>query len=208
MPEVIAIVHGGAGAWERYADRIPRALAACEAAVAAAVAAIDATRHALDAAEAAVRLLEDEPALNAGRGSYPNTAGDVEMDAMIMDGADLRLGAVAAVQRIRNPISLARAVMEQTRHSLLVGDGASRFADSIGVPRCDAAELLVGRSAPAGDTVGAVVCGRDAGLAVAASTGGIPGKLPGRVGDTPLVGAGAYADNASAAVTATATARR
>jgi beta-aspartyl-peptidase (threonine type) len=203
MDGPIIVVHGGAGAWPRFPERIAPALAACERAAAAGRAIVAAAGAALDAVEAAVRVLEDEPVLNAGRGSYANTAGEVEMDALLMDGADLRLGAVAAIQRVRNPVALARAVMDRTPHTLLVGNGASRFADEIGFPRCDVAELLAGRSAPVADTVGAVARDAAGNVAVAASTGGIPRKLPGRVGDTPLVGSGAYADNATCAVTAT-----
>lgn len=160
---------------------------------------------ALDAVELAVRVLEDEPVLNAGRGSYANTAGVVEMDALIMDGATLGLGAVAGITRVLHPVSLARRVMTDTRHTLLAGDGASAFADSIQFPRCAPEDLIApaGSFGVVGDTVGAVALDALGNLAVAASTGGIPGKLPGRVGDSPLVGCGAYADNASAAGGAT-----
>ena len=142
--------------------------------------------------------------LNAGRGSLRTSAGGVEMDALIMDGATLGLGAVAAVTRVRHPVSLAREVMRRTHHALLAGDGAGSFADGIGFPRCDESELIVERPpAPASDTVGAVACDDAGNLAAATSTGGTPGKLPGSVGDSPLAGAGGYADNASAAVSAT-----
>jgi beta-aspartyl-peptidase (threonine type) len=159
---------------------------------------------AVDAVEAAVRVLEDCPLLNAGRGSVPNKAGVVEMDAMIMDGRDLALGAVACVQRVRNPVSLARRVMTGTRHVLLAGAGADHFADEIGFPRCSNDDLIVpGVRTPAQDTVGAVAVDGDGNVATATSTGGIPRKMPGRVGDSPIAGAGGYADNASAAVSAT-----
>jgi beta-aspartyl-peptidase (threonine type) len=160
--------------------------------------------------EAAVNILEDCPVLDAGRGSYPNTKGDVEMDALIMDGQNLSMGAIAAIQRVRHPISLARRVMQDSGHNFLVGSGASLFADSIGFPRCDAGELIVAEveqeeqtEAELGDTVGAVALDRHGNLAAATSTGGIQNKLPGRVGDSPLVGSGAYADNRTAAVSAT-----
>ena len=203
---IAIVVHGGAG-WWRENPWLAEALAACrEAAVAAQRVLLDGGA-ALDAVEAAVVVLEDAPVLNAGRGSYANTAGEVEMDAMIMDGATLGLGAVAAVQQELHPVSLARRVMADTRHTLLVGEGASRFADESGVPRVEASELLAAaraRSTPApADTVGAVALDRDGNLAVASSTGGIPKKMPGRVGDSPLVGCGAYADNETAAATAT-----
>jgi beta-aspartyl-peptidase (threonine type) len=165
---------------------------------------------ALDAVEAAVRILEDCPEMDAGRGSHPNTLGEIEMDALIMDGASLNLGAVAAVQRIRYPISLARRLMENGRHNFLVGTGAELFADSIGFPRCETADLLVvearreGQPASLeGDTVGAVALDADGNLASATSTGGVRDQLPGRVGDSPLVGSGGYADNRTAAVGAT-----
>jgi len=159
---------------------------------------------ALDAVEAAVRALEDEPVLNAGVGSCRTSTGDVEMDALIMDGASLALGAVAAITRVLHPISLARRVMSDTPHTFLAGEGASVFADRIGFPRCAPEDLIVQRDAPpsVGDTVGAVALDASGMLATAVSTGGIPGKLPGRVGDSPLVGSGAYA-NAAVAVGAT-----
>ncbi|MBF6600586.1 MAG: isoaspartyl peptidase/L-asparaginase [Dehalococcoidia bacterium] len=233
------IVHGGAGSWSAHPAALAFALAACEEAARAGASRIAAGASALDAVEAAVRVLEDEPLLNAGRGSCRNLAGDVEMDALIMDGSTLGLGAVAAVRDVCNPVSLARRVMTDTRHTLLAGDGAARFADAIGFPRCDtrawptpetrdvaarrppsdthgsdegeatAADAdIVGapaRSAPpaARDTVGAVARDAAGNLAVAVSTGGIPKKMPGRVGDSPLVGCGGYADNATAAVAAT-----
>jgi beta-aspartyl-peptidase (threonine type) len=187
--------------------------------------------NALDAVEAAVRILEDCPVLDAGRGSHLNTGGEVEMDALIMDGRTLQLGAVAAVQRVRNPITLARRVMEHSGHNFLVANGAEQFADAIGFPRCAVADLLVeeeleqwreleareihkapvdgqpaallNRPGPLGDTVGAVALDHAGNLAAATSTGGTRNKLPGRVGDSPLVGSGGYADNWSAAASAT-----
>jgi beta-aspartyl-peptidase (threonine type) len=198
------LVHGGAGGWQRSPDALLSALASCERAAASGRDAMARGGSALDAVEAAVRLLEDAPALNAGRGSLPNVAGIIELDAMLMDGSSLAVGAVAVVQRIRNPISLARRVMVETPHVLLAGEGASQFADSIGFPRCSNEDLLVPPSpAPANDTVGAVAIDDAGNVATATSTGGIPRKMPGRVGDSPIAGAGAYADNASGAVSAT-----
>lgn len=178
---------------------------------------------ALDAVEQAVRVLEDDPEFDAGRGSYPNAAGHIEMDALIMDGRTLESGAVAAMQCIAHPITLARLVMSETPHSLLVGEGAQAFAEQMGIPRVPEEELLVERelrrwqewrrtqdaallkpTRQAGHgTVGAVA--RDCGgnLAAATSTGGTRHKLAGRVGDTPLVGCGGYADNLTAAASAT-----
>ncbi len=203
----LVLVHGGAGAWVVGSERLDQAVAACAEAAAAGRdvmlrggSAVDA----VDAVEAAVRVLEDCPLLNAGRGSVPNNAGVVEMDALIMDGRDLALGAVASVQRVRNPVSLARRVMTGTRHVLLAGAGADSFADEIGFPRCSNDDLIVpGVRTLAQDTVGAVAVDGDGNVAAATSTGGIPGKMPGRVGDSPIAGAGGYADNASAAVSAT-----
>ena len=206
------VVHGGAGNWSDEGGELVEARQACEAAAAAGRAVLARGGSALDAVETAVILLEDCPVLDAGRGSYPNTEGAVEMDALIMDGRDLKLGAIAAIQRVRHPISLARRVMLDSGHHLLVGPGAELFADSIGFPRCDVSELLVGNgsadslpqpSAALGDTVGAVALDADGNLAAATSTGGTRNKRPGRVGDSPLVGSGAYADNWTAGVSAT-----
>jgi beta-aspartyl-peptidase (threonine type) len=200
----VVLVHGGAGAWARGSDVLADARAACEVAAADGFAVLAGGGSALDAVEAAIRSLEDAPMLNAGRGSCRTSAGTVEMDALIMDGATLGLGAVAGVTRVRHPVSLAREVMQRTRHTLLVAAGAEAFADSIGFPRCDEAELIVEPPpAAASDTVGAVACDGAGHVAAATSTGGIPGKLPGRVGDSPLPGAGGYADDASAAASAT-----
>lgn len=200
----VVLVHGGAGAWARGAEALAGGLAACEAAAAEGLAVLRGGGSALDAVEAAVRVLEDAPMLNAGRGSCLTSAGTVEMDALIMDGARLDVGAVAGVTRVRHPVSLAREVMRRTPHSLLVAGGAGAFADSIGFSRCEEAELIVERPPPvASDTVGAAACDDAGNVAAATSTGGIPGKMPGRVGDSPLPGAGGYADNASAAVSAT-----
>jgi len=165
----------------------------------------------LDAVTAAVVALEDDPLFNAGRGAVYNAAGKHELDASIMDGATLRAGAVAAVSRIRNPVLAARAVMEKSPHVLLVGRGAEQFARQHGLPlvrntyfdtRERRAALRKGLRRHHG-TVGAVALDRRGDLAAATSTGGYTGKLPGRVGDTPLIGAGTYADNSSCAVSGT-----
>jgi beta-aspartyl-peptidase (threonine type) len=207
------VVHGGAGGWSDRDDSLLEARLACEEAAAAGRGVLTRGGSALDAVEAAVNILEDCPVLDAGRGSYPNAEGFIEMDALIMDGRDLSLGAIAAIQRVRHPISLARRVMLDSGHHLLVGPGAELFADSIGFPRCDVDELLVGASpttdalpeasAALGDTVGAVALDSHGNLAAATSTGGTRHKRPGRVGDSPLVGCGAYADNWTAGVSAT-----
>ncbi|MEZ4516435.1 MAG: isoaspartyl peptidase/L-asparaginase [Chloroflexota bacterium] len=218
---IAIIVHGGAGAWNRSGeDRLRIAQTACYEATAEGRAILSRGGSALDAVEAAVRVLEDCPVMDAGRGSYPNSDGNVEMDALIMDGQTLSLGAIAATQRISHPISLARRVMEDSEHQFLVGNGAEAFAESIGFPRCNLEDLLVGEALerfrsgqnPAdvqlemptlGDTVGAVALDDKGNLAAATSTGGTINKRPGRVGDSPLVGSGAYADNWTAAVSAT-----
>lgn len=219
------IVHGGAGNWNLESERLQEAMVACVEAAAAGRAILSSGGPALEAVETAVRMLEDSPVLNAGRGSRPNTGGDIEMDALIMDGRSLDVGAVAAVRRLRHPISLARRVMTDSSHALFVGRGAEAFADEIGFPRCELTDLLVGEalekylaweSPPAadakkssdgteslGDTVGAVAIDGDGNLAAATSTGGIDEQRPGRVGDSPIVGAGGYADNRTAAASAT-----
>jgi beta-aspartyl-peptidase (threonine type) len=204
------LVHGGAG--DDFDDRLAEFHQGVTAATQAGWAVLAKGGSALDAVEAAVRTLEDDPTFDAGIGSYLNQAGEVEMDAMIMDGATLSNGAVACIQRVRNPVSVARLVMERTSHSLFVGAGAEALARSFGVPEYPA-ELLVAQSSthllrpehrnpppsvafhPRQDTVGAVALDCQGNLAAATSTGGMAGKLPGRVGDSPLVGCGAYADN-------------
>lgn len=165
----------------------------------------------LDAVAAAVVVLEDSPLFNAGRGSSFNADGEIEMDASIMDGATLRAGAVAAVRRIRNPVLGARAVMENTRHVLLAGDSADRFARSQGLKLeplryFHTRKRLLALRKNLKDyhgTVGAVALDAGGNLAAATSTGGYTGKLPGRVGDSPLIGAGTYADNRACAVSGT-----
>ncbi|BDG07254.1 isoaspartyl peptidase/L-asparaginase family protein [Anaeromyxobacter paludicola] len=171
---------------------------------------------ALVAVEAAVRILEDDPTYNAGTGAALNADGDAELDAAIMDGATLRCGAVAAVKDVKNPVSLARLVMERSSHVLLAGPGASRFARDVGIPAVENAALRtaaqrarweasakLGAPGTKTGTVGAVARDRAGHLAAATSTGGMAMKLPGRVGDTPLIGAGTYADDRLAAVSGT-----
>jgi beta-aspartyl-peptidase (threonine type) len=170
----------------------------------------------LDAVVEAVRLMESNPALNAGRGSVLNLEGEVELDAGIMDGSTLAAGAVASVQGIENPINLARKVMESTSHVMLVGRGAVSFARQQGIATCDPSVLIEprerarwevarkqARRMDPGDTVGAVACDEDGHLASATSTGGSMLKLPGRVGDSPIVGAGLYADDQLGAASST-----
>jgi beta-aspartyl-peptidase (threonine type) len=216
------IVHGGAGdlAQEDLASSggpHPR-LEGVRRACAAGWSILRAGGSALDAVEAAVRVLEDDPLFNAGTGATLTAAGDVELDASIMDGTSLRCGAVAVVKDVKNPISLARAVMERTHHVLLAGPGASAFAREIGLPpyenrllvtahqreRWDAARKGAAQTASSkAGTVGAVARDALGHLASATSTGGMSMKLPGRVGDTPIIGCGTYADDALAAVSCT-----
>lgn len=246
MP-IALIVHGGA--WDIPDDEVEPHLAGCRRALAVGWEALSSGATALDAVEAAVRVMEDDPTFDAGVGSVLNRDGLVELDAAIMDGATLRSGAVAAVRGVRNPVVLARRVLD-SEAVLLVGQGAERFADALGIERCTDEDLATPRErarwetlrrreafhapdafqrppgevagqrgivwggsdrAPAcapsvhgtvhrlrmahpGDTVGAVALDCEGRLAAAASTGGTPFKLPGRVGDTPLIGAGVYAD--------------
>jgi len=219
------IVHGGARRIDEktHADH----LAGTRHAVQRGWDILHAGGSALDAVEAAVRAMEDNPTFNAGIGSVLNRKGHVELDALIMDGRTLALGAVAAVQNIANPICLARAVMEKTDHNFLVGMGARRFAMQSGFPMCPGEELIVprererfqrlqqlsdyslerefrpGESPHPTGTVGAVAIDAEGHVAAATSTGGAAFKLPGRVGDSPLIGSGTYADDESGAASST-----
>ncbi|GAB4413365.1 MAG: isoaspartyl peptidase/L-asparaginase family protein [Anaerolineae bacterium] len=215
------IVHGGAWkiAEETHADHVAGVRAAAQSGWEI----LAAGGSALDAVEQAVVIMEDDPTFDAGVGSVLNRAGDIEMDAILMDGRTLKLGAVAAVRGITNPIRLARLIFDDTDHSLLVGDGARRFAEAKGMRLCAQAELTVPREIerfrrlqqmpdyhlsyefapdPQG-TVGAVAIDAEGHVAAATSTGGAAYKLPGRVGDSPLVGSGAYADDLTGAASAT-----
>lgn len=164
-------------------------------------------KGALAAAVAAVRHMEDEPLLNAGIGACLNADGEVELDAGVMEGASLRAGGVACVRDVRHPIDLAVEVMRDGRHVLLSGSGASRFARDHGVEMADPSVFINNRNRQqriaGADTVGAVARDSDGRLAVAVSTGGISGKLPGRIGDSPIPGAGIYADDLFGAVCGT-----
>jgi L-asparaginase / beta-aspartyl-peptidase len=202
------IVHGGAGADLTEAAEFRDGV---RAAALAGWRVLAADGRALDAVEAAVRVLEDHPRFNAGHGSVLTSAGTVEMDASIMEGDRLACGAVAAVSRVKNPISLARHVLDEGRHVLLVGDGAHAFARVAGVPDCDPLTLVTERqrrrlAAHAPDsagTVGAVALDRHGTVAAATSTGGMVGKRPGRVGDSALIGCGTYADSTLGGVSCT-----
>ena len=212
MNRPIILVHGGAGLV--LEENQAACVAGCRRAALAGWAVLQSGLSAVDAVEAAVRVLEDDPVFDAGRGSYFNAEGVVQMDAILMDGHTLDLGAVAAVERVRHPITLARHVLEQSPHNLIVGRGALAFAQKMGMSLCPPEELLgiyahddparaALSAAPPSDTVGAVALDSTGNMAVATSTGGISSKWPGRVGDSPLVGSGAYADNLSGAASAT-----
>jgi beta-aspartyl-peptidase (threonine type) len=203
MARPALIVHGGAGPVP-VAER-PLRQASVESALAAGWAVIG--DGALAAVVAAVRRLEDEPLLNAGIGACLNLEGDVELDAGVMEGSQLRAGGVAAVRDVRHPIDLAVEVMRDGRHVLLSGDGASRFARSHGIEMCDPSTFIIDRErqqhGTEGDTVGAVARDAEGHLAVAVSTGGVHNKWPGRIGDSPIPGAGIFADDRFGAVCGT-----
>jgi len=202
--EPIVVVHGGASEWYAGTDL---GRAACKRAAQAGWKALAAGGGALDAVIAAVRVVEDDPACNAGTGAVLTSHGTLELDACVMDGTSLASGAVAVLPPFRNPIDIARAVLEDGRYHLLVGDGAAAFARARGFTPCDP-ELMItperraesmGRgSFDRGNTVGAVARDANGRLAAATSTGGIAGTDPGRVGDAPLVGGGTYADEHAA----------
>jgi len=203
------IVHGGAGAIEP--ERHARLREGVRAAAAAGEAILAAGGPALDAVVVAVRLLEDDPEFNAGRGSALTRDGTVETDAAIMCGATHRVGAVAAVPDLGNAIALARAVLDANEHAILAGAAAWRFAAEVGITPAPPGSLVTPRAraklaaklaASSGGTVGAVARDRDGRFAAATSTGGIAGKRSGRVGDSPIPGAGTWAD-ANVALSAT-----
>jgi L-asparaginase / beta-aspartyl-peptidase len=206
------LVHGGAGPLGPDDDEASARLGCLEAARRGHHA-LREGRGALDAVELACRLLEDDPCFNAGTGAALGADGQVELDASLMDGATLRAGAVAAVRTVKNPVSAARLVMELSPHVLLVGPGAEAFLHRHGVPGVDPQTLITERALArwhrgAGlglghGTIGAVAVDQAGHVAAATSTGGTSGKLPGRVGDSPLVGCGTYADDRTGAASAT-----
>jgi L-asparaginase / beta-aspartyl-peptidase len=199
------IVHGGAGADPGGREELREGV---RDAVIAGWRALAGGGTALDAVEAAVRHLEDHPRFNAGRGSVLTAAGTVETDASIMEGDQLRNGAVAAVSGVRNPITLARRILESGRHSLFAGPGALTRAEELGVALCHPGELVTEPqrrrlAALQAGTVGAVALDRRGTIAAATSTGGTSGKLPGRVGDSALIGCGTYAESTLGGVSCT-----
>ena len=218
-------IHGGAGTIspDRITPEMERDLrAGLEQALEAGHAVLRDGGSSLDAVIAAVRLLEDDPLFNAGRGAVFTSAGTHEMDAAIMDGKNLGAGAVGGVKGIRNPILLARAVMERSPHVMLSGQGAEEFAREVGLETVDAEYFYTaqrwealervrrgqGKKFAFSDqdrhgTVGAVALDQAGNLAAATSTGGNTNKRPGRIGDTPIIGSGTYANNRTCAVSAT-----
>ena len=200
------LIHGGAGADPAFEREELRQ--GIRDAVAAGWARLRDGGSAVDAVEAAVVAMEDNPRFNAGRGSVLTTDGTVEMDASIMEGDTLRNGAVACVTNMRHPITLARRILDTDRYSLFVGEGAMVRARALGIPFCDAEELITDvqrrrLESVIGGTVGAVALDRRGLIAAATSTGGMTGKPPGRVGDSPLIGCGTYAESTSGGVSCT-----
>jgi L-asparaginase / beta-aspartyl-peptidase len=225
-------IHGGAGTIER-SDMTPEREreyhTGLERALTAGYEILKRGGSSLDATEVAVRILEDDPHFNAGKGSVFTSAGTNEMDAAIMDGKTLAAGAVASLKHIKNPINLARLVMEKSGHVMLDSEGAEAFAKENGIElvdqkyfftqeRWDALQKMKAaeksRTSGTGEkflitdqdrhgTVGAVALDQNGNLSAATSTGGTTNKRPGRVGDTPVIGAGTYANNAACAVSAT-----
>lgn len=206
-PEWTLVVHGGAGAWEGTNEVHRRRIEAVRKALESGADRLAQGQTAVSVVESVITQLEDAPDLNAGRGGVPNREGFVELDAAIMRGRDLAAGAVAGLRRVKNPIRLARLVMENSPHVLFVDRGAQDFAKSQGVPLVDPSYFLVPRAVQSKDskagTVGAVVADRCGNVAAGTSTGGYGTKLPGRVGDVPIIGAGTYAHHATAAISAT-----
>jgi beta-aspartyl-peptidase (threonine type) len=213
------IVHGGA--WDIPDEAVDACNSGCQRALAAGWSILSGGGSALDAVEAAIVVLEDDPIFDAGYGSHLNLDGRVECDAIVMDGATLRAGSVAALQHIRNPIRLARKVLEHCPHMMLVGEGAERYATSQSIPLCDPQELIAETEWQAWQlcrkdkhaaahhrgheqgTVGAVAIDSRGALFAATSTGGTCCKLPGRVGDSPIIGCGCYADSEAGGVSST-----
>ena len=226
MNKIALAIHGGAGTIDRALMTPPREKAyrdALELALKFGYDILHCGGTALDAVEAAVRVLEDSPLFNAGRGSVFNADGQHEMDASLMSGADLRAGAVASVQNVKNPVSLARRVIERSNHVLISGEGAFEFAHKQGVAleddqyffdqfRYDQWKEVAGTDTVQLDhsekekkfgTVGAVARDMNGHLAAATSTGGMTNKKWQRIGDSPIIGAGTYANDATCAISCT-----
>jgi beta-aspartyl-peptidase (threonine type) len=213
------IVHGGA--WDIPDDAIDACKSGCLRALHAGWVVLANGGHALDAIEASITVLEDDPVFDAGFGSHLNLDGFVECDAIVMAAATLKAGSVAGLRHVKNPIQAARAVLEKSRHMMLIAEGAEKFAESQGVPLCHPSALISPAEREAWErcradshaaehhrgheqgTVGAVALDDQGRLYAATSTGGTCCKLSGRVGDSPLIGCGCYADHETGAVSAT-----
>ena len=218
------LVHGGA--WAIPDNQVEAHLNGVRNAQAAGWRVLSRGGSAIEAVEAAILVMEDDETFDAGRGSFLNADGRVQLDAMMMCGATLRAGGVGCVERVKNAITAARRVLEDSPHVYLVAEGAERFAEKHGIKLIDNSELVVAREVEhlriakekiargeaheifaseevASDTVGAVALDHDGNLAAGTSTGGTLNKTPGRVGDSSLIGCGCYADNESGAVSTT-----
>src|SRR5258707_6075149 len=223
MPsDPVLVIHGGA--WAMPDEMVAAHINGVRHALAAGWRVLERGGSSLDAVEEAVVILEDDETFDAGRGSFLNRDGKVQLDALIMDGATLRAGGVGCVERLRNPVRAARKILSESPHVYFVGEGAERFAAEHGVALCRNEDLIIPREverlrayqaqassggndlfAPAisHDTVGAVALDRDGNIAAATSTGGTLNKAPGRLGDSSLIGCGCYATNESAAASTT-----
>jgi len=218
----VLLVHGGA--WAIPDDMVEAHLNGVRNAVAAGWRMLNRGGSALDAVEEAVVIMEDDETFDAGRGSFLNRDGKVQLDALIMDGATLRAGGVGCVERLRNPVRAARKILSESSHLYFVAEGAERFAAQHGIRLCKNEDLIISREverlrefqahaaeqkpdlfAPtiSHDTVGAVALDRDGNIAAATSTGGTLNKAPGRLGDSSLIGCGCFADNKTAAASTT-----
>lgn len=213
------IIHGGA--WNIPDEAVEDCRAGIGRALEAGWQILTAGGTATDAVESAIVILEDDPTFDAGFGAHLNTEGRVQLDAILMDGATLKAGSVAAVERVRNPIRLARQIMEHSEHMMLVAAGAEKFAAEHGIALCAPEELIHERERVAwgrcledshaaehhvgheSGTVGAVALDQQGHLVAGTSTGGTCCKLPGRVGDSPLIGCGCYADSEAGGVSCT-----
>jgi L-asparaginase / beta-aspartyl-peptidase len=222
LRDPVLVIHGGA--WAIPDDMVEAHLNGVRNAMAAGWRVLERGGTALDAVEEAVVIMEDDETFDAGRGSFLNRDGKVQLDALIMDGATLRAGGVGCVERLRNPVRAARKILSDSPHVYFVAEGAERFAAEHGVPLCRNEDLIIPREverlrefqaratdakvdlfAPtiSHDTVGAVALDGDGNIAAATSTGGTLNKAPGRLGDSSLIGCGCYADNQTAAASTT-----
>ncbi len=215
------VIHGGAGANPQRLSATAQSayLKSLEKALQAGYTSLAAGHSSLETVELVVRLMEDDPIFNAGKGAVMNAAGTHELDASIMDGSTKACGAVAGVKRVKNPIGLARLVMTRTPHVLLAAEGADQFAQQQQVELVenkyfwtqkaqDSLDRVRRKAKPGAEfkgTVGCVALDQSGNLAAATSTGGLTNKRFGRVGDSPIIGAGTYADNATCAVSCTGT---